>query len=158
MTRISLSRWPIIFPLSSFLGGNQRDTDRLRAQARHAKKNTGERKEGDVKSRNEKYFDCLSLLFLIILISQLLAMPTLSPLRLPRRRLLRRLALIRIFDESCLVFLFVLASLFWRMRATWSSSIRRERRSKSIGACQATVACCFCYPSTILKICTLLAF
>ena len=37
------------------LGGNQRDTDRLRAEARHAKKGVGERKEGNPIARNERY-------------------------------------------------------------------------------------------------------
>ena len=35
------------------VGGNQRETDRLRAEARNSKKGTGERKEGNPKSRNE---------------------------------------------------------------------------------------------------------
>ena len=39
------------------LGGNQRDTDRLRAEARHAKKGVGERKEGNPIARNERYGD-----------------------------------------------------------------------------------------------------
>ena len=44
----------------SRVGGNQRETDRLRAEARNSKKGTGERKEGNPKSRNETWgVDCV---------------------------------------------------------------------------------------------------
>ncbi|CBK22129.2 uncharacterized protein [Blastocystis hominis] len=33
--------------------GNQREVDRMRAEARHSKKGTGERKEGNPIARNE---------------------------------------------------------------------------------------------------------
>ncbi|KNB43272.1 hypothetical protein JH06_3021 [Blastocystis sp. subtype 4] len=44
------------FPSKWFLlptGGNQREVDRMRSEARHAKKGVGERKEGNPQSRNE---------------------------------------------------------------------------------------------------------
>ena len=37
------------------IGGNQREVDRLRSEARHSKKGTGEKKEGNPIARNEKY-------------------------------------------------------------------------------------------------------
>ena len=48
--------WLVLSLLIPFiLGGNQREVDRLRAEARHSKKGTGERKEGNPIARNEKW-------------------------------------------------------------------------------------------------------
>ena len=38
------------------LGGNQREVDRMRSEARHSKKGVGERKEGNPQARTERYF------------------------------------------------------------------------------------------------------
>lgn len=37
------------------IGGNQREVDRMRSEARHSKKGVGERKEGNPQARNERF-------------------------------------------------------------------------------------------------------
>ena len=43
------------------IGGNQREVDRMRSEARHSKKGVGERKEGNPQARNERYLLSIGL-------------------------------------------------------------------------------------------------